>query len=79
MTEIGGSTACEIIARLEDGLDPAAYEALDEPIGWKCKLCGGRFALSGGSPASLDRLERAVASLLDAAAYHPEPTTATRL
>ncbi len=70
MTEIDNSTTCEIMTRFEDGLDPAAYETLDEPIGWKCKLCGGRFVLSGGSPASLDRFERGVATLLDAAAYH---------
>jgi hypothetical protein len=67
MTEIDNPTTYEIMARFKDGLDPAAYETLDEPIGWKCKLCGGRFVLSGGSPASL---ERAVASLVDAAAYH---------
>ena len=70
MTEIDNSTTCEIMARFKDELDPAAYETLDEPIGWKCKLCCGRLVLSGGTPASLDRLKRAVASLLHAAAYH---------
>ena len=57
------------LATFRNRLDSLDVDALTEPLGWCCRVCGGRMT-KPTAPADADRLAYALDSLMDAARQH---------
>ena len=53
-----------------DALDDNLFEVTSEPIGWRCRQCDGRFALSDSADSPAWRRQGLVHNLVDSAQYH---------
>jgi len=60
----------EVHRGVVEGLDGELFKVTTEPIGWRCRQCGGPLSLTDPASTPAWRQQGIIDSLIDSADYH---------